>query len=301
MPAPTDDARVGAYLRRIGFGAAPPRSATGLAELHAAHAARIPFETLWHTPSIAVDDAVTRIVDHGLGGICYHLNGAFGWLLDHLGYRARLHPAATQSRFAATAQPPTGTHVVLTVDQLPTPDNPEGRWLLDVGAGEGFDRPLPLVAGEYLRGDFRYRLRRSDLDPRWWRFDYDRRESCRGVDFAEAELALDDVADTYTRMAETDMAIFFRYGWVKCHDESGFDELIGCQLSRVTAAGRIIRTIEDQDDYFTTLATVFHLAVTDSPDERAQLWQRVVSEWSAQRFRDDWAPARARDDIAAPR
>ncbi|QIS03251.1 arylamine N-acetyltransferase [Nocardia brasiliensis] len=298
MSAVTDDPRIGAYLDRLGFATAPAPSPAALDALHAAHTARIPFETLWHTPSIAVDDAVDRIVEQGLGGICYHLNGAFGWLLDRLGFDVRLRPAATQSRFAASAQPPTGTHVVLTVDNLPATDNPEGRWLLDVGAGEGFSRPLPLVAGDYPRGEFRYRLRPSQLDPRWWRFDYDRHESCRGVDFALTEVDHAELAEIYTRMAETDMAIFFRYGWVKRHDQSGFDELIGTQLSKVTAAGRAIRTIGDQDDYFDTLATVFRLRVPDDPAARAALWQRVVTEWSAQRFRDDWAPARADADAA---
>ncbi|MFI6215118.1 arylamine N-acetyltransferase [Nocardia brasiliensis] len=301
MSAATDDPRVGAYLRRLGFDGIPERSVAALAELHAAHTARVPFETLWHTPSIAVDDAVERIVEQGLGGICYHLNGAFGWLLDQLGYDVRLRPAATQSRFAPGAQPPSGTHVVLTVDNLPTADNPAGRWLLDVGAGEGFSRPLPLIPGDYARGEFRYRLRPSDLDPRWWRFDYDRHESCRGVDFALTEVAYAALAEIYTRMAETDMAIFFRYGWVKRHDESGFDELIGTQLSKVTAADRAIRTISDRDDYFDTLATVFQLTVPAARDEREALWQRVVTEWSAQRFRDDWAPARAGADADATR
>ncbi|WP_051727410.1 arylamine N-acetyltransferase [Nocardia brasiliensis] len=190
---------------------------------------------------------------------------------------------------------------MLTVDNLPTADHPAGRWLLDVGAGEGFSRPIPLIAGDYARGEFRYRLRPSDLDPGWWRFDYDRHESCRGVDFALTEVAYAELAEIYTRMAETDMAIFFRYGWVKRHDESGFDELIGTQLSKVTAAGRAVRTIGDQDDYFDTLATVFQLTVPAARDERETLWQRVVTEWSAQRFRDDWAPARAGADADATR
>ncbi len=47
---------------------------------------------------------------------------------------------------------------------LPTAENPAGRWWADVGLGEGFRLPLPLVEGEHVQDGFRYRL--TDVGPR---------------------------------------------------------------------------------------------------------------------------------------
>jgi N-hydroxyarylamine O-acetyltransferase len=242
---------------------------------------------------------VERIVRGRRGGICYHLDGAFGWLLSALGFEVGLHPAGTQSRWAPGPQEPNGTHVVLIVSGLPDASNPDGRGVADVGAGEGFCAPLPLAVGEYRQGDFTYRIRRSDLqaprgDERWWRFDYDRKESCRGVEFAEHRVALADLHSTYTTLAGSDMSIFFRYGWVKRHTETGYDELIGCQLSEVTGAGRTSTTIESATDYFAALEALFGLTFDElGTTGRDELWQRISQAWTAEGFHAELPPSQS--------
>jgi arylamine N-acetyltransferase len=271
-----------AYLDRLGLPARPP-SVDNLGDLHAAHVERIPFETLDQQAGVDPADAVRRIVASGRGGVCYHLNGALALLLDALGYAVSLHAAGVQSRFAPQPQGPNGTHNVLLVRHLPSAANPGGRWLLDAGSGEGFHRPLPLVGGEHEQNGFRYGLR-GTADG-LWRLDYDRRESCRGLDFTERPSTPDEFAVPYAEQAGTHMAIFFEYGWVKRHHAHGYDELIGCQLSHVTAAGRRSTTVTSEEQWFEALSGVFGVTMPElDAAGRTALWQRIRRAWQARAF-----------------
>ena len=49
-------------------------------------------------------------------------------------------------------------HLVLTVADLPTNENPSGVWYVDAGLGDALHEALPLVAGEYEQGPFHLRL-----------------------------------------------------------------------------------------------------------------------------------------------
>jgi len=278
---------VDAYLDRLDLPAQPP-SAENLGDLHAAHVERIPFETIEQLPGVDPVDSVRRIVTTGRGGVCYHLNGAFARLLDALGYAVSLHAAGVQSRFAAAPQGPNGTHNVALVRHLPTHPNPGGRWLLDVGSGEGFHRPLPLVEGTYERDGFQYTLRAAAPGPDGaarWRLDYDRRESCRGLDFTERVSVPDEFASPYAEQAGTHMAIFFEYGWVKRHHAHGYDELIGCQLSHVTTAGRRSTTVTGEDEWYAALSDVFGITMPQlDAAGRTALWDRIRQAWQARSF-----------------
>jgi N-hydroxyarylamine O-acetyltransferase len=282
---------VAAYLDRLQLPSAGAPSAAALARLHAAHVERVPFETLDRPTGVDPYYALERILHEGRGGVCYHLNGAFWLLLDALGYQVTMHPAGVQSIFNPTPVGAVGTHNVLMVSGLPGPDNPDGRWVIDVGSGEGFHHPLPLRTGTYRQGEFTYRVRPSDTGPGCWRIDYDERESCIGIDFAEQDAKPGDFADLYERQADNEMEIFFRYGWVKRHHAGGFDELVGCLKSSVDAQRRTSRQIGTQEEYFTALREVFGLALPRLTDEgRTALWNRVHETWTTQNFLNELPP-----------
>ncbi|MEU5210191.1 arylamine N-acetyltransferase [Streptomyces sp. NPDC020742] len=284
-----------AYLERLGVAAALP-SAAELAKLHAAHVARIPFETLDRPSGIDPLDALDRIVRERRGGVCYHLNGAFTLLLRELGYQVTVHAAGVQSGFNPQPVGPNGTHLVLTVGGLPSPGNPEGRWILDVGSGEGFVRPLPLRPGTYEQGAFTYTVRATRLG---WRVDYDPRESCRGVDFGPGPADEAEFAAVFDRMADGEMSVFFRFGWVKRHRADGFDEIIGCRFSSVGPDGRTSRAIEAPEDYFTLLAEVFGMDLpTVSPARKQAMWERFRTNWAEDAFRNAFGVGRDRQDTA---
>ena len=134
---------VTAYLARLGATSAPPATAAGLAQLHAAHLRRIPFENLdIHLGVPIVLGAVAsarKITEEGRGGFCYELNGAFGALLRTLGFAVELREARVLTP-AGDAGTPFG-HVCLVVR------TDDGPLLADVGFGRSHDAPLRLVAG----------------------------------------------------------------------------------------------------------------------------------------------------------
>ncbi|MET7476114.1 arylamine N-acetyltransferase [Streptomyces sp. NPDC005648] len=137
-----NSAQVDAYLRRLGVEDAPrPAEATAdvLRELHLRHLRAVPFENL----SIHLGEEIVleekrlldKVVGARRGGFCYELNGAFGALLDALGFEvtplaARVHGG--EGRLGIPYD-----HLALRVR---TVDG--GEWLADVGFGAHSHHPL---------------------------------------------------------------------------------------------------------------------------------------------------------------
>lgn len=145
-----------AYLERIGLTAPLEPDLENLERLQRAHLTAVPFENLdvFYRRGVQTgeDWSVPKIVERRRGGWCFELNGAFGWLLDQLGYRVR--------RRAATVlyggNSPMPTHLTLEV----LLDRP---YLVDVGFGDSFIRPLPLSGeGPHDGGTGSYGFRFED-------------------------------------------------------------------------------------------------------------------------------------------
>ena len=147
------------YLARLGFDDRPMPTGATLEALHRAHLHRVPFENLdMHVGrpiTIDVSRFVAKIVVARRGGFCYELNGAFGWLLESLGFdvdrlEARVHGAGGPTR--------PFDHMCLRVS-APGLDPA----LADVGFGECFDAPVPLIVGvEHHETNGVFRLERID-------------------------------------------------------------------------------------------------------------------------------------------
>ncbi len=124
------------YLARIGIDDSVEVNLDDLERLQRAHLTAVPFENLhvFHRRGVETspDWSVAKIVDAGRGGWCYEVNGAFATLLAELGFSVR---------WLAGIVPPTETglpdHLTLEV-MLDRP------YLVDVGFGDSFIRPLPL-------------------------------------------------------------------------------------------------------------------------------------------------------------
>ncbi|MBO0705900.1 MAG: arylamine N-acetyltransferase [Candidatus Dormibacteraeota bacterium] len=145
------------YLQRIGYeGPITPVPAV-LTALHRAHLLAVPFENLdihlGRPIVLSVDRFFEKIVRDRRGGFCYELNGLFAALLGELGFSVALLSARVVGP-DGTISPPFD-HLTLSVE---CPGSPQ-RWLCDVGFGEGFLEPLPLIAGtERPQEHGRYRL-----------------------------------------------------------------------------------------------------------------------------------------------
>ena len=132
------------YLDRIRYTGSLTPTAETLRALNRAQMLTVPYETidirLGIRPSLAHDVVYSKIVTHHRGGWCYELNSLFGWLLRQLGFDVTFLSARILSLYQEGKSGPEFEHLVLLV-QLDQP------WLVDVGHGEVFDYPLPLVSG----------------------------------------------------------------------------------------------------------------------------------------------------------
>ena len=270
---------VDGYLRRLGTGDPGPPSVAGLHALHAAHLERVPYECvqvqLGRPTTLDPAESVARIVA-GAGGYCFHLNGAFAALLDALGYDVVRHVAGVQGGGEARPVGATGNHLALTVSGLPADDCPEGRWWVDVGLGDGFRAPLPLVPGVYRQGVFTYRLGPSSVVPGGWRLDHDPRASFTGCDVAPEPAAADAFDAQHAHLSTSPDSGFVRVFAVLRRDATGVDALRGCVLTRIDADGVRPRDLDTPAEWFGALDEVFGLALPDvDADARAALWTRV--------------------------
>lgn len=143
-----------AYLARIGLTGPIEPDLTNLERLQRAHLTAVPFENLdvFARRGVRTDEewSVPKIVDRDRGGWCFELNGAFAWLLSRLGYEVRRRAATV---LLTGGEPsPMPTHLTLEVTL--------GRpYLVDVGFGDSFIKPLPLDSeGPHDGGVGRYEL-----------------------------------------------------------------------------------------------------------------------------------------------
>jgi N-hydroxyarylamine O-acetyltransferase len=190
MAAPLIDA----YLNRIGVRDRPPADLAGLKLLHAAHAARIPFENLdillGRGIRLDVDSLRAKLIDGRRGGYCFEQNTLFATILTSLGFEVTTLEARV--RVNATLVRPR-THMVLAVTI-------DGRdWLADVGfGGEGPIEPVPIDGTESAaQAGLRYRVTsdgdlhvlqsRGGMQPAAWGDQYAFvRQAVHSVDFEMA-------------------------------------------------------------------------------------------------------------------
>ncbi|PWT88955.1 MAG: acetyltransferase [Acidobacteria bacterium] len=129
------------YLNRIGYRGHPEPNLQTLAELQLLHLRTVPFENLdihlGRQIVLDYDLLFDKVVRQRRGGFCYELNGTFGQLLSRLGFRVTMLSAGVAHETGGFG--PDFDHMTLRVDL----DEP---WLVDVGFGDSFQKPLRLKA-----------------------------------------------------------------------------------------------------------------------------------------------------------
>ena len=143
----TPDTDLAAYLDRIELTAPPSPTAGGLAELHLAHATRIPFENLdvllGRPIRLDPESLHRKIIHDRRGGYCFEQNMLFALMLEKLGFRVT--KLAARVRYRAKSLLPR-THMLLSVEADGEP------WLADVGfGGSGLLLPIRFIAGREQR------------------------------------------------------------------------------------------------------------------------------------------------------
>jgi N-hydroxyarylamine O-acetyltransferase len=275
MVAPTD-----AYLSRLGLEREPP-SAEGLARIHRAHVERVPYETLWiHLGERwTVDPAASldRIAGRRRGGYCYHLNGALSELLRDLGYDVVRHVGGVHGP-DGPAEADLGNHLVLTVRGLPTDEHPDGTWYVDAGLGDALHDPLPLRAGTYRSGPFRFVLEETPGGVGDWHLAHDPAGGFTGMAWRSAPAGMAAFADRHAHLSTSPESGFVRVLTAQRRDATGVDSLKGLVLKRA-GDGATSRTLETEAEWTAALADLFGLVVDD--DRRDALWGRLTTAHEA--------------------
>jgi N-hydroxyarylamine O-acetyltransferase len=267
--------QVDRYLARLGVGREAV-SVGALFGLHRAQIERIPYETTWihlgETRSVDQDESMSHLVDHGRGGYCFHLNGAFAALLGALGYQVTMHIGGVHGEVPDPAA--FTNHLVLTVAGLPTEDNPGGTWYLDAGLGDALHEPLPLLAGTYRQGPLEFRLSQPTDGVGDWRLSHDPEGSFAAMSWESRPARIDEFADRHGHLSTSPDSTFVQTVCVQRRDATTITLLRALTLTTITADGKHRVLITERLRWFAVLQDTFHLNFKDATTAQLdRLWQ----------------------------
>jgi N-hydroxyarylamine O-acetyltransferase len=255
--------RLDRYLSRIGYRGDLAPNLTTLTAVHRAHLHAISYENLdihlGRPLVLGAEAAYRKIVLGNRGGWCYEMNGLLAWALREIGFHVRYLSGAVGREARGPAAE--GNHLVLLVEL----DQP---YLADVGFGDGFLDPLPLVPGRYRQGPFEFGLERAD---EWWRVRNHQWGAAPSFDFTLADRRLDEFAAQCRELQTSPTSGFVQKTVCQRFGPEGIRTLRGAVFRRITALGVAEHVIDSVAEYRETLASAFDLCV-DRVDE---LWSRV--------------------------
>lgn len=132
------------YLSRIGVNKIYRPSIEFLSELQEKHLYSIPFEDL-DIPErgeiiLDLDKIYSKIIPTKRGGFCYELNGLFNWLLSNLGFDVDMLSTRVYNHQKMELGPEFD-HMTLLIHL-------DKDYIVDVGFGDSFRRPIEMPGGE---------------------------------------------------------------------------------------------------------------------------------------------------------
>ena len=245
-----------AYLSRLGIEGTPPPTLDVLFRIHRRHLERVPYENLGimlgTPPSVDAVASLERVGERGRAGYCFHQNGALELVLRELGFdvtRRHGHVWTAEDDRHGTFF----NHLVLHVAGLPSPDNPGGEWWADVGLGDAFREPLPLLAGKHGQDGFTYAI--DEVRPDGWSFRHDHRGSFAGCEVVSS-LATDPVAvlASHAELSAPGSGVFARILVVQRRHAGGTTTIRGCLRTEVGPGGAVETVLEAYDAWRAALA-----------------------------------------------
>lgn len=251
-----------AYLRRIQYNGPRTPNSTTLCELHRAHLRAIPYENLdihlGRPLSLDLAQIYAKLVEQRRGGWCYEMNGLLAWALQQLGFSVTLLGSRVGAPAAGTEADQ--DHLLLLVEL-------EQPWLADVGFGNGFFEPLPLVAGEYQQDFFTFRLEQQG--DRW--YFHNQKDGGPGYGFTLLPRQLAGFASRCHELQTSPASGFVRATVCHRYAPEGVTTLRGALLRRYTRNGMLEEEITSHQRYGQVLQASFDLQI----EAQAELWTKV--------------------------
>jgi N-hydroxyarylamine O-acetyltransferase len=254
-----------AYLERIGYAGPLRPDLETLRALHRAHLLAIPYENLdihlGRRLTLDEGQIVAKLVGARRGGWCYEMNGLFAWALRQIGFSVRML-AGTVNR-AVLGDAAEGNHLVLLVEL-------EQPYLADVGFGNGFLEPLPLIPGSHRQGFLTYQLAREGER---WQFQ-NHAHGGVGFDVTLAPHQLSDFAAQCHTLQTAPTSGFVRTTVCQRFTPEGIITLRGAVLTSVGADGVTSRTIATAAEYISLLEAQFGLQIPEAAELWGSIWER---------------------------
>lgn len=275
------------YLARLGVHARPAPTLETLVDLQHRHLDTIPYDNLsimLATITGATPDPVTpeqtldRVAAGGNAGYCFHHNGLVALVLAEIGYDVVRRPG---QMLEATGPSGTLEHLVIEVRGLRADDNPEGRWWPDLGYGDGFRNPLPLVDGHYRQGPFTYRVVR--VGEKGWTF-HNAPEASSFGSYVRGEVTQDEVDAAHRRLSTPPDGDFTRRLVVQRRDATGADTVRGIRHLRI-GRGATERSLREYAEWRAALVGLGLSLAGAGDDELRELHRRMAAGY------DDWLAA----------
>ncbi len=267
-----------AYLHRIGVDGDLPPTLDTLVSVHRAHLDAVPYENLatmlGRPPSADPLASLDRVGQVGRAGYCFHQNGALETVLRELGFvisRRHGHVYTAEDDRDDTDL----NHLVLVADGLPTEANPGGLWWVDVGLGDAFRDPVPVVAGRHDQGGFRYEI--TEVRDDGWSFRHDRAGTFTGVEIRTLPVDQPVVEAAHARLSSPQDGRFAKLLVVQRRDATGVDTVRGCLWHRIEADGHTETELASYDQWREALADGTRLTMDDLDD--AELRALYADQW----------------------
>jgi arylamine N-acetyltransferase len=259
--------QVAAYLRRVGYGGDLAPTYDTLVALHRAHLDSVPYENLGimlgRAPSAVPAESLARVAAVGRAGYCFHQNGALETVLRELGFelsRRHGHVYGAESERGDTSL----NHLVLVADGLPTDDNPEGRWWVDVGLGDAFRDPVAVTVGRHDQNGFSYEI--TEVREDGWSFRHDRAGTFTGIEIRSLPTDQHAVDEAHARLSAPLDGRFSKILVVQRRDATGVDTVRGCLHLRTLPGDQTETELSSYDAWRAALADGTRLSLEDVDD-----------------------------------
>ncbi|QHJ71281.1 arylamine N-acetyltransferase family protein [Planococcus halotolerans] len=147
------------YLKRFDAYPVEENYLQDLAKLQSLHMQHIPFENLDVIRKVPIylnlENIYDKVVNQHRGGYCYELNGLFCWLLQQIGFDAKMISATVMKPDGSYAKPDTHAAIIVELD---------APYLVDAGFGDSTISPIPLGGERHTDNSGTYRIDEIETD-----------------------------------------------------------------------------------------------------------------------------------------